>query len=76
MIVAAFLLASWLGCCITASPWSDKMGRRFWILLGAFTQIVGTVICASSYSYGQMIAGRVVIVSTLSLALKWCTADY
>ena len=63
MIVAAFLLASWLGCCITATPWSDRMGRRFWMLLGAVTQIVGTVICASSYSSGQLIAGRVIIVS-------------
>jgi MFS family permease len=70
MIVAAFLLASWLGCCITASPWSDNMGRRFWILLGAFTQIVGSIISVSSYSSGQLIAGRVVIVSPLNLALK------
>ena len=63
MIVAAFLLASWLGCVIAASPWSDKMGRRFWILLGAAIQVVGTVICVSSYSSGQLIGGRVIIVS-------------
>jgi predicted MFS family arabinose efflux permease len=41
------------------------MGRRFWIILGAFIQIVGTVISVSSYSYGQLIAGRVVIVSAV-----------
>jgi hypothetical protein len=70
MIVAAFLLASWLGCCITASPWSDKMGRRFWILLGACTQIVGTIISVSSHSSGQLIAGRVVIVSAFHLHCK------
>jgi hypothetical protein len=46
------------------------MGRRFWILLGAFTQIVGSIISVSSYSSGQLIAGRVVIVSPLNLALK------
>jgi MFS family permease len=63
MIVAAFLLASWLGCVIAASPWSDKKGRRFWIVLGAAIQIVGTVICAASFSSGQLIGGRVVIVS-------------
>jgi len=40
------------------------MGRRFWILLGAFTQIVGTVVCTTSYSTGQMIAGRLIIVSS------------
>ncbi|PGH07084.1 hypothetical protein AJ79_06362 [Helicocarpus griseus UAMH5409] len=61
MIVAAFLLASWLGCCIVASPWSDRVGRRVWVLLGAFIQIVGTVISTASYSSGQMIAGRVII---------------
>ncbi|KAH8591656.1 major facilitator superfamily domain-containing protein [Bisporella sp. PMI_857] len=37
MIAAAFLLASWLGCVITASPWSDRIGRR-------------TIICASAYN--------------------------
>ena len=64
MIVAAFLLASWLGCVITASPWSDKLGRRFWMLLGGAIQIAGTVVCASAYSSGQMIGGRIIIVST------------
>ncbi|KAK2735171.1 hypothetical protein FQN55_002261 [Onygenales sp. PD_40] len=61
MIVAAFLLASWLGCCIVASPWSDRVGRRVWIITGALVQIVGTIISAASFSSGQLIAGRVII---------------
>ncbi|EEH45061.2 uncharacterized protein PADG_01211 [Paracoccidioides brasiliensis Pb18] len=61
MIVAAFLLASWLGCCIVASPWSDRVGRRMWVISGAAIQIVGTIISTASYSSGQMIAGRTII---------------
>ncbi|ORY12069.1 sugar transporter-like protein [Clohesyomyces aquaticus] len=61
MIVASFLLASWLGCCIAASPWSDRVGRRVWIMVGAAIQIVGTIIAACAYSTGQLIAGRVLI---------------
>lgn len=62
MIVASFLLASWLGCCIAASPWSDRIGRRIWIIAGNVIQIVGTIVSVTSYSPGQMIAGRVIIV--------------
>lgn len=65
MLVASFLLASWLGCCIVAAPWSSKLGRRHWIMLGSFIQIIGTIISVSSYSYGQLTAGRVIIVSFL-----------
>jgi MFS family permease len=71
MIVAAFLLASWLGCCIVALPWSEKVGRRIWIILGNAIQIVGTIICAASYSPGQMIGGRVVIVRIPILKLSF-----
>lgn len=31
-----------------------KLGRKNWILLGNVVEIVGTVISASSYSYGQL----------------------
>lgn len=52
-------LASWLGCIIAS--FSMFIGRRAWIILGCGTQIIETIISASSYSYGQMIAGRVLI---------------
>ncbi|KAF2260887.1 sugar transporter-like protein [Lojkania enalia] len=61
MIVASFLLASWLGCVMAASPWSDRIGRKIWVCVGAFIQIIGTVISTSAYSTGQLIAGRVLI---------------
>jgi len=62
MIASTFLLASWLGCIIVAA-FGMAMGRRSWIILGNIVQIVGTIISASSFSYGQLIAGRVFIVS-------------
>ena len=62
MIVASFLLASWLGCCTVALPWSDRFGRRIWIMAGASIQVIGTIISASASSPGQLIAGRVLIV--------------
>src|SRR3954468_21217764 len=61
MIVASFLLASWLGCVTAASPWSDRFGRRIWVMAGAAVQILGTIISCSAYSVGQLIAGRVLI---------------
>lgn len=62
MITSIFLLASWLGC-IVISIFGMALGRRTWILIGCVVQIVGTVISATSYSYGQLIAGRLFIVS-------------
>ncbi|KAF2816325.1 sugar transporter-like protein [Mytilinidion resinicola] len=60
MITSVFLLASWLGCIIVSLS-GLFLGRRTWIILGSSVQIVGTIISASSYSYGQLIAGRVLI---------------
>ena len=39
------------------------LGRRTWVLLGDAIQIVGGLICATSYSPGQLIAGRAIEVS-------------
>jgi MFS family permease len=61
MITSVFLLASWLGCMII-SIFGMRLGRRTWIIAGSLVQAVGTVISASSYSSGQLIAGRVLIV--------------
>ena len=47
---------------MAASPWSDRIGRRVWVMAGAAVQILGTVISCSAYSTGQLIAGRVLIV--------------
>lgn len=58
---SVFLLGSWLGC-ILMSIFGMRQGRKTWLLVGNAISIVGTVISASSYSYGQMIAGRTILV--------------
>jgi MFS family permease len=70
MITSVFLLASWLGCMIIAA-FGMLLGRRTWILIGCGVQVVGTIISASSYSSGQLIAGRVLIVSYCILPVSW-----
>ncbi|KFY04527.1 hypothetical protein O988_00717 [Pseudogymnoascus sp. VKM F-3808] len=60
MITSIFLLASWLGCMII-SVFGMKLGRRQWIIYGCLVQVVGTIISASAYSSGQLIAGRTLI---------------
>lgn len=60
MVTSVFLLASWLGC-IIISVFGMQMGRKSWIIAGEVVQIIGTIISATSYSYGQLIAGRVLI---------------
>ncbi|KAJ9633602.1 uncharacterized protein PV06_10349 [Exophiala oligosperma] len=60
MITSTFLLASWFGCMVITF-FGIHLGRKNWILLGNAVELVGTIISASSYSYGQLIAGRVFI---------------
>ncbi|KAF2087656.1 MFS general substrate transporter [Saccharata proteae CBS 121410] len=60
MITSIFLVASWFGC-IIISLFGMRMGRRSWILLEEVIQIICTIICATSYSYGQLIAGRLFV---------------
>ncbi|KAF2842057.1 sugar transporter-like protein [Patellaria atrata CBS 101060] len=60
MTTSIFLLASWLGC-IIVSCFGLFAGRRTWIIMGEIIQIVGTIISASSYGWGQLLAGRLVI---------------
>ena len=38
-------------------------GRKTWIVLGNMIEIVGTIISVTSYEPGQLIVGRVLIVS-------------
>lgn len=77
MVTSVFLLASWLGC-IIISVFGMQMGRKSWIIAGEVVQIIGTIISATSYSYGQLIAGRVLIVGRPpSFAqAQWLTSSY
>lgn len=53
MITSTFLLASWFGCMVITF-FGIHLGRKNWILLGNAVELVGTIISASSYSYGQL----------------------
>ena len=71
MITSVFLLGSWLGC-ILMSVFGMRYGRRTWILLGNAIEVVGTIISASSYGPGQLIAGRVLIGVGNGLLTSMC----
>lgn len=77
MVTSVFLLASWLGC-IIISVFGMQMGRKSWIIAGEVVQTIGTIISATSYSYGQLIAGRVLIVGRppSSTQAQWLTSPY
>lgn len=62
MIASVFLLASWLGCIIVSIA-GMMMGRRMWTIAGSITQILGSIVSVSNFGYGQLIAGRVLVVS-------------
>lgn len=64
MIASVFLLASWLGCMIMAS-FCMILGRRQNIIIRNLVSAVGSIISASSFTSGQMIASRVIIVGML-----------
>lgn len=62
MITSVFVLASVLGALVAAN-FGMNYGRRTWILLGNFVEMIGTLISVTSYGSGQLIAGRVIVVS-------------
>lgn len=53
IVTSIFLLASWLGCMIMTF-FGMSMGRRTWILVGNVIQTIGTILAATSFSYGQL----------------------
>lgn len=58
-IVALFNIGC-LGGCFISAVWGNYLGRKRAITLGCFIMIVGGVIQASTYTAGQLIAGRIV----------------
>jgi hypothetical protein len=70
MIASVFLLASWLGCMIMASA-GMILGRRQNIIIGNLISVVGTIVSASSYGSGQMIASRLIVVSRIASSLAY-----
>ncbi|CAD6587944.1 MAG: hypothetical protein ASARMPRED_003285 [Alectoria sarmentosa] len=63
MISSAFILGAWLGSSLVIFVFGISLGRRTWLLIGNVVGIIGTLIAVTSFSTGQMIAGRVLLVS-------------
>ncbi|KIW76457.1 hypothetical protein Z517_11203 [Fonsecaea pedrosoi CBS 271.37] len=52
-----------IGClvgCLVAAIWGNKMGRRSTIFWGCSIMVVGAIIQTTTYSAGQLIAGRLI----------------
>ena len=62
MISSAFVLGAWLGSVLLIFVFGLSLGRRTWLLVGNVIGLMGTLIVVTSFSTGQMIAGRVLLV--------------
>ncbi len=62
MISSVLILGSLVGTLVSAT-FGMAYGRRTWVQMGNVLEIIGALISATSYSSGQMIAGRVITVS-------------
>lgn len=61
MISSAFILGAWLGSSLLIFSFGNSLGRRTWLLIGNAVGIIGTIIVVTSFSIGQMIAGRILL---------------
>ena len=70
LAISLYTLGLAISClmCIYIGP---RLGRIRTILLGTSTTIIGAVIQSSSYSFGQLLAGR--LISGLTLGMATCT---
>ena len=62
-----------LAACVTTfivAPFTFRLGRRGTILLGNAAAVVGSIVQATSWSVGQLIAGRVMTVSYTALSAR------
>lgn len=83
--VAMYTLGCFFGA-LSCIPLGDRLGRIKMIQLGSAVHIVGAILESSSYSLGQLIAGRLVcsLVSLLLVILMetdirsrfWCPYGY
>ncbi|KAK1079049.1 hypothetical protein LTR48_008250, partial [Friedmanniomyces endolithicus] len=62
--IQGITVAAWnIGCFISAMLtifWGDVIGRKKTIFLGTTFLMIGEIIQATSFSYGQFVAGRVI----------------
>lgn len=70
LAISIYILGLAISClmCIYIGP---RLGRVRTILLGTGGSIIGAIIQSSSYSFGQLIAGR--LISGLFLGMATCT---
>ncbi|KAK5109648.1 hypothetical protein LTR62_006885 [Meristemomyces frigidus] len=63
-VIQGVTVAAWnIGCFVSAMLavfWGDLIGRKNTIYLGTTFLLIGEIVQATSFSYGQFIAGRVI----------------
>ncbi|PNY27413.1 High-affinity glucose transporter [Tolypocladium capitatum] len=58
-ITAAMAAGSWLGA-IVSGPLSDRLGRKYAIMVGCIVWVIGSTIICASQNIGMLIAGRII----------------
>lgn len=59
LVVAIYEAGCLVGALLT-SCFGDRLGRRKVIFIGCIIMVIGAIIQCSSYSTGQLIAGRII----------------
>ncbi|KAK4525838.1 hypothetical protein GAYE_SCF17G3747 [Galdieria yellowstonensis] len=60
-LVSSGMSLGGIGGAIVAIPFNEYFGRKYSILIACLFYTVGAILEAASHSYGQMVAGRVVL---------------
>ena len=68
--MAIFEVGSGLGA-LSCIFFGDRLGRPKTMLLAGITCVIGVVIQASTYSLGQILAGRTVTGALVSALVLW-----
>ncbi|KAL3959317.1 hypothetical protein ACCO45_007479 [Purpureocillium lilacinum] len=58
-ITASMSAGSWLGALISG-PLSDRLGRKYSIMVGCIIWLIGSTIICASQNIGMLIAGRII----------------
>ncbi|OAQ66318.1 sugar porter (SP) family MFS transporter [Pochonia chlamydosporia 170] len=58
-ITASMAAGSWLGALISG-PLSDRLGRKYSIMVGCIIWVVGSILCCAAQNIGMLIVGRII----------------
>ncbi|QPG94136.1 hypothetical protein C2857_004932 [Epichloe festucae Fl1] len=58
-ITASMAAGSWLGA-LVSGPLSDRLGRKYSIMVGCVIWMIGSIICCASQNIGMLIVGRII----------------